>query len=215
MKHLTFPVNDFQENCYLVWDQDSREAALIDCGATTQAEWAAISRQIEELGLTLKHNLLTHCHFDHIMGLPFVRATYGLKPQFHKIEQPVYDAMPQMAARFGITMPQPLPQPQAYLGDGDQIHLGNGTLKVIHTPGHTWGGLCYYDEAEDKLFSGDTLFRESLGRTDLGGDMDEEINSIRTRILTLPPHTAVHPGHGPSTTVEWEMAHNPFVRTRR
>lgn len=210
----TFQVNDLGVNCYLLWDTTSAEAALIDCGAQTQSEWDHIRSFIEEKQLSLKYALLTHCHFDHIMGLPFIHSTYGLKPIFHRMDQPVYDAMPQMAARFGISMPLSLPQAEQYITEGDELTLGKHALKVIHTPGHTWGGVCFHAESADALFSGDTLFQGSLGRTDLGGDMAVEINSIRTRILTLPPQTKVYPGHGPSTTVEWEQKHNPYVRSR-
>ena len=187
----TFQVNDLGVNCYLLWDTASAEAALIDCGAQTQSEWERIRGFIEQKRLSLKYALLTHCHFDHIMGLPFIHSTYGLKPIFHRMDQPVYDAMPQMAARFGISMPLPLPQAEQYITEGDELTLGKHALKVIHTPGHTWGGVCFHAESADALFSGDTLFQGSLGRTDLGGDMAVEINSIRTRILTLPPQTKV------------------------
>ena len=108
-----------------------------------------------------------------------------------------------------------MPAPQRYVKDGDELTLGEETIKIIHTPGHTWGGVCYYAEKSGVLFSGDTLFRGSLGRTDLGGDMDEELNSIKKRILTLPGETLIYPGHGPSTTAAWEMQNNPYVRPFR
>ena len=215
MNMKAFQVNELGVNCYLIWDDKSREAALIDCGAQAEYEWDAINIEMKGRNLMLKYALLTHCHFDHIMGLPFIHRTYGLCPIFHELDQRVYDAMPQMAAQFGISMPLPMPAPHRYVKDGDELTLGEETIKIIHTPGHTWGGVCYYAEKSGVLFSGDTLFRGSLGRTDLGGDMDEELNSIKKRILTLPGETLIYPGHGPSTTAAWEMQNNPYVRPFR
>ena len=126
----TFQVNDLGVNCYLLWDTASAEAALTDCGAQTQSEWERIRGFIEQKGLSLKYALLPHCHFDHIMGLPFIHSTYGLKPIFHRMDQPVYDAMPQMAARFGISMPLPLPQAEQYITEGDELTLGKHALKA-------------------------------------------------------------------------------------
>ena len=162
-----FQVNDLGVNCYLLWDTASAEAALIDCGAQTQSEWERIRSFIEQKRLSLKYALLTHCHFDHIMGLPFIHSTYGLKPIFHRMDQPVYDAMPQMAARFGISMPLPLPQAEQYITEGDALTLGTHALTVIHTPGHTWGGVCFHAESADALFSGDFVQLSLCGKANL------------------------------------------------
>ena len=213
MKIQVFPVNELLVNCYLLWDETSFEAALIDCGAQSPAEWAEIKEQIIERQLTLKYVLLTHCHFDHIMGLAYIHRDFGKAPIFHHFDQQVYDKMPQMATQFGIALPLPLPQAESHLKGGEELPLGESTLKVLHTPGHTWGGVCFYAPKEQFVISGDTLFRGSLGRTDLGGDMDEEIHSIRTKLLTLPPETNVYPGHGPASTIGWEQQNNPYVRS--
>ncbi len=211
MKVCKFVVNYIEENCYLLWDEPTKEAALIDCGAMNEAEWHTIQSKIQQEGLALKYVLQTHCHFDHLLGIRFIHATYGLSPRFHTMEQVVYDAMPQMAARFHITLPSPLPQPGLYVEDGQQLSLGTEVLQVIHTPGHTPGGICFYSEKNAILFSGDTLFQGSIGRTDLGGgNLDQELHSIRTRLFTLPPETQVLPGHGPATTIAQEQAHNPY-----
>lgn len=211
MKVSKFVVNYIEENCFLLWDEATKESALIDCGAMRESEWDTIQAKIQQEGFTLKYALQTHCHFDHLLGIGFVHAAYGLSPRFHMMEQVVYDAMPQMAARFLITLPFPLPQPGPYLEDGQILTLGTETLRVFHTPGHTPGGVCFYSAENAILFSGDTLFQGSIGRTDLGGgDMDQELHSIRTRLFTLPPETLVYPGHGPSTTIAQEQAHNPY-----
>lgn len=211
MNIKTFTVNDFWENCYLLWDEDSKETAIIDCGAYTQSEWETINNTITQLDLKPKYALQTHCHFDHIMGLGFVNKAYGLVPMYHKLEEMVYKAMPQMAAQFGLAFPDNLPQEKILLDNGQKLTLGNNTLCVIHTPGHTPGGVCFHIATDNILFSGDTLFRGNVGRTDLGGDMHQERQSIRNKILTLPEQTKVYTGHGPSTTVAWEKVHNPYA----
>ena len=212
MNIKAFQVNELGVNCYLIWDDKSREAALIDCGAQAEYEWDAINIEMKGRNLMLKYALLTHCHFDHIMGLPFIHRTYGLCPIFHELDQRVYDAMPQMAAQFGISMPLPMPAPHRYVKDGDELTLGEETIKIIHTPGHTWGGVCYYAEKSGVLFSGDTLFAGAIGRTDHpGGDYDMIMKSILEKIVTLDGSVTVIPGHGPCTDIATEGMTNPFL----
>jgi glyoxylase-like metal-dependent hydrolase (beta-lactamase superfamily II) len=157
--------------------------------------------------------MLTHGHFDHILGTAELADHFGGLPVYmHPADKFTLEKNEYFSRCFGVTMPEAFETTD--ICEGSVIEVGSLRFEVIETPGHTVGGVCYLERTEKVLFSGDTLFQGSLGRTDLGGDMAVEINSIRTRILTLPPQTKVYPGHGPSTTVEWEQKHNPYVRSR-
>jgi len=206
-----FVTNAIGENCYLVWD-DSRELAIIDCGVWDKLKEEKIARYIEENGLHPCMALQTHMHFDHIMGLPFLHRRYGLLPQCHALEQPIYEAAPDMVSSwFGQEM-EPLVPVGEYLVDQQQLQLGHTTIRVLHTPGHTPGGLCFYLPSEKLLFSGDTLFQGSVGRSDLpGGNVQDLLRGIWKQILSLPDEVVVFPGHGPETTVGDERRTNPYL----
>lgn len=207
-----FVANTIGENCYIVWD-DTLEGVIIDCGAWDEAKEVKIAQFIEDNKIRPRYALQTHMHFDHIFGLPFLQQQYGLHPMCHALEQPVYEAMPAMARDwFGFTMPEPLVPIQEYLSDQQELTFGHTTIRVLFTPGHTPGGLCFYFPDDKVLFSGDTLFQGSIGRADLpGGNMDALIESIRTKILSLPDEVVIYPGHGPSTTVGEERRMNPYL----
>lgn len=211
MNYQVFPVNLFEQNCYVLAHPASGECAIIDCGAWRDHEWQAISGHIAAQGLRPKYMLLTHAHFDHILGLGRVREAYGLLPWYHAMEQDTYTEAPGMSRSFHIPFPTPLPPAAGFLEHGQELTLGPETIRVIHTPGHTPGGVCFHCPESGLLFTGDTLFRESLGRTDLGGDPALEVASVRQKLLTLPPATQVLPGHGPATTIGWEAGHNPYL----
>lgn len=189
-------------NNYLIIDEESKEAALIDCSAVDDD----IRAELKAQGATLKYILLTHGHFDHIAGL---RPNFNVPVLMHHKDldwvRKVNNYLPLMG------MPEmTVPKIDKYIEDGEIIKLGNLDIKVIHTPGHTQGGVCYY--VDGKLFSGDTIFRESVGRCDLeGGDFDQIVESIENKIFTLPPETLIYPGHGRMTSVEWEKEHNRFM----
>lgn len=211
MEIKRFIVNPLQVNCYALC-QDG-ECAIIDCGAFDEKEWAPIRSWIEEKGGKLKFVLQTHMHFDHIFGLRFAHRDFGTKARCHAADTYNYTNAPkQVEQMFGMPVPFELPALGEALTDGERLSLGGLTLEVIHTPGHTTGGVCFYIQQEGILFSGDTLFRASVGRADLpGGDMLMEINSIRQRICTLPDATQVLPGHGPKTSVAEEKAYNMYL----
>ena len=212
IKVRRFCLNPLEENCYILWDEATLEAAIVDCGAWKKQEEDQIASFIRDEKLTLKMVLQTHTHFDHIFGIPFLFSTYGLRPRFHAADESVYYAMPEMAAQFGISIPEPLPRPDSYLTDGETISIGTTSIQVLHTPGHSPGGVCFYIESEHLLLSGDTLFQGSMGRTDLpGGNMQQEIQSLRQKLMVLPPETIVLPGHGPSTTIGNEARYNPYI----
>lgn len=212
MKYQSFTFNPVQENTYLLWDEQTLEAAIVDTGAWDRQEEQSLAGSIEALGLKLKYVLQTHAHFDHTFGLPFVHRTYGLQPVFHKDEADVYRQMPSMAARFGLNMGGGMPAIGQLLSDGDELLLGTTAVRLIHTPGHTPGSSVFYIPDAGLLFSGDTLFRESIGRTDLpGGSYEDELDSIKNKLFCLPDDTVVLTGHGPSTTIGWEKQNNPYA----
>ena len=205
-----FTTNMLGENCYVF--SHNGEAAIIDCGAYSERHWLPIKKYIEAEGLTLRYCLLTHTHFDHIYGLTFVHRDFGLLPQCHQLDAALYaSADATCMSLMGEPFPNPQPALGSFLFDGQKLQLGGTEIEVLHTPGHTVGGVCFYVKADGILFSGDTLFAGSIGRTDFpGGSMSQEINSIRTRLLVLPPDTKVFPGHGSYTTIQHEMACNPY-----
>ena len=207
-----FVANPIGENCYLLWD-DSLECAIIDCGAWDKSKEEKIALFIEENGLKPRLALQTHMHFDHVLGLPFLHQQYGLQPLYHRLEQAVYDDAPDMVHNlFQLDVPVKLVPVLRYLEDEEEIAFGNTRLRVIHTPGHTPGGLMFYQPENKILFSGDTLFMGSVGRTDISdGNMEQEIRSIKTRVLVLPDDVTIYPGHGPSTTVGDERRTNPYL----
>ncbi|MBQ0050265.1 MAG: MBL fold metallo-hydrolase [Bacteroidales bacterium] len=211
MEIKSFTVNPLQVNCYALC-QDG-ECALIDCGALEEQEWAPIKAWIDAHGGRLKYVLQTHMHFDHIFGLQFAFRDYGARARCHAADTYNYThAQQHIEQMFGMSLPLSLPALGEALADGDIIELGSQTIEVMHTPGHTPGGICFYAEKEGVLFSGDTLFQGSVGRADLpGGNMHTELQSIRQRILVLPDATQVLPGHGPKTNVAEEKRHNMYL----
>jgi glyoxylase-like metal-dependent hydrolase (beta-lactamase superfamily II) len=190
-------------NNYLIIDEQSKEAALIDCSSIDDN----IKEDLQSLNAKLKYILLTHGHFDHVAGIRQLGT--DTKLVMHKNDLGWLEKTNQYLPMFG--MPEiTIPKVNQYVEDGDILELGNYEIKVIHTPGHTQGGVCYY--VDGKLFSGDTIFRESVGRCDLeGGDFKQIIKSITSKIFTLPPNTLIYPGHGRMTSVEWETEHNCFM----
>lgn len=209
----TFTVNFIEENCYVLSDT-AGNAVIIDCGAYSPEEQRAISHYITTARLTPRHLLCTHGHFDHIFGNQYIHDTYGLQPQLHANEAATYAAAAeQMQTFLHRDLPLQTPTPGRLLQDGDVIALGQHQLRVIATPGHTPGGVCFYLEKEQLLFSGDSLFRGSIGRCDLpGGNEAQLLTALRSKILTLPETTNVYPGHGPTTTIGRERSSNPFFK---
>lgn len=206
-----FPVNPLEENCYVLHDE-TMQGVIIDCGAMSPRQQQEIADYIDSMGIQLQYVLQTHMHFDHIFGLPFLHQRYGLGPWCHAMDLHTYEQASSMAeSLFHRPLGIEMVAVEGFLDDGQEITFGNTTLRVIHTPGHTPGGVCFYCESAGHLFSGDTLFAGSIGRSDFpGGSFRQEIESITNRILTLPPETIVHPGHGPSTTVGDEQ-NNPYL----
>lgn len=212
MKVRTFVCNMLHENCYLVYDEVSREAAVIDPGFYWNEEQRSFSKFVEENDLHIKYLLCTHLHFDHIFGTTFIEDTYGVKLSASLDDSAWITNFAQSVARFGIqpnTMPRPVGHP---LHDGDILMLGDKSLKCIATPGHSAGGMCFYAPDSNMLFAGDTLFQGSIGRTDFAdGNYAQLISSIQKQLLILPPNTIVYPGHGDPSSIEDEAKYNPYL----
>ena len=208
-----FTCNMLAENCYVVSD-DTREAVIIDCGVMYDDEGTAIIRYIRDNSLKPVHLLCTHGHFDHCMGNGLIYREFGLKPEVHGDDQFLMDSMRQQTADIlGVTLPMEVPPVGKYLTDKDTITFGSHILRILHTPGHTPGGITYYCKEEGIAFSGDTLFRMSIGRTDFeGGSYEEIVNSLQNVLAQLPPDTKVYSGHGPETTIAEEVRYNPYFR---
>jgi hydroxyacylglutathione hydrolase len=203
------PVGPLQCNCSIVADTEAGEAVVIDPGDEADRILLALA-ETKCRAIALLH---THGHFDHIGGTAGVKRATGAAIRIHDGDRPLYDALPDQASFFGLSA-QPAIPPDAGFEDGETIAVGRLRLRAIHTPGHTPGSTCFYLEGEEPiLFSGDTLFRRSIGRTDLwGGDTDTILASIREKLYPLPSDLRVVCGHGPDTTIGEERRENPFVR---
>lgn len=200
------------ENGYLLYDE-AGNAALLDPGMTTPTEARRLTDYIEAEGLTLQHVLLTHAHFDHVFGLPYIYSRYHLQPLVHALDLPVYHSFHRMLRELGLPdTDAQLPPIGGYIAHGSQIEVGSDRLTVLHTPGHTPGGVCFYSEESQLLFSGDTLFNSSIGRTDFeGGSHEALIEAIHRHLLVLPGSTTVLTGHGGRTTIAHELVSNPYL----
>ena len=201
-------VGVFAENCWVVGNRRTGEAICIDPGDQPD-EVLALAK---DMGVTIKAIANSHAHVDHILGVRGVQAATGATFLLHQSDLDLLRHGWQGAvSSFGIDESQGPPDPNGFVANGDEVEVAGLKLKAIATPGHTPGSVSYY--ADGLLFSGDTLFRGSIGRTDLpGGDFDEEMRSITNELLTLPEETIVLPGHMQETTVAFERDHNPFVQ---
>jgi len=208
-----FVCNPLQENTYVVSD-DSRECVVIDCGAFFDDERKAIVSYINTQQLKPVRLLCTHGHFDHIFGCDTIFDAYGLQPEVHSDDAYLTDDVnAQVKQMLGADLQLQMPAIGHYLADGEVIAFGRHQLKVLHTPGHTPGGVVFYCEQERTAFSGDTLFRMSIGRTDFEkGSYEQIIDSLHNVIAKLPADTTVYTGHGPLTVVGEEVAMSPYFR---
>ena len=196
----------FQSNCYILGCPEAKQGIVIDPGIRV----GEIAQAVAAESLKISAIVNTHAHIDHVAGVHKAKEDLGAPFFLHAGDRQILENVNVSAARFGLP-PVDKPSVDRWLEDGDKIELGERSLEVIHTPGHSPGGICLL--VDGHLFSGDTLFAGSIGRTDFsGGDFETLIKSIRNRILTLPAETVIHPGHGPDTTVEMEKAYNPFLQ---
>jgi glyoxylase-like metal-dependent hydrolase (beta-lactamase superfamily II) len=206
----SFTANPYQENGYVLFDE-SKECIIIDPGAYTSQEQNELSRFIERQKLTPVKLLNTHCHIDHVLGNAFVHSLYGLLPEFHRFELEVLHAIPGYAPQMGIRY-ELSPLPEIFLSESGKIAFGQSELELIFAPGHSPGHLCFHSPVDNFLIGGDVLFYQSIGRTDLpGGNHQQLLDNIKHKLFNLPNDCVVYPGHGPSTQIGFEKAHNPFL----
>ena len=211
MKIARLIFNPLQENTYVVWD-DTLEAVVIDAGNMSEKENATLEQFHSERGLKPVYALNTHGHFDHLMGVEFLRSRYGAKFAVSSKDKFLVESAKQNAAMFGIGGGDIVEVIDVDLEGMESIKFGQTELQIITTPGHTPGHVVFYEPQAKVLFTGDTLFRESIGRTDLpGGDYSWIMNSILEKIIPLGDDVKVYPGHGETTDIGHESMYNPFV----
>ena len=208
MEIKTFYFNPLRECCYLAWD-DTRECVIIDPGNYGERELQRIKDFVAEHQLKPVKILLTHGHFDHVLGLEDVHRTWQLEAWLH--DQDILVRSSEWCIQLGLSW-QPFTGMIHDIADGDTITFGNTTLQVLATPGHTPGGVCFLNEKDGIVFTGDTLFAGSIGRTDHdGGDYEQLIHSIEHKLMPLDGDVMVLPGHGPASSIGYERATNPFL----
>ncbi|HBD64583.1 MAG TPA: MBL fold metallo-hydrolase [Clostridiales bacterium] len=206
MRFEAMTVGSYLSNCYIVGSDETKEAAIIDPGA----QFEKIDNKLKELGLTPKIIILTHAHGDHIGAVKNFIEMYSTKVYIHEDDTEMLKD-PEKNFSKGITGKSISITPDVELKDGDVIELGGLKLEIIHTPGHTRGGICI--KVENIIMTGDTLFNRSIGRTDFpGGSFDDIITSIREKIFKYDDETIVYPGHNSPSTIKSEKMGNPFLR---
>jgi glyoxylase-like metal-dependent hydrolase (beta-lactamase superfamily II) len=210
LKIHSFTFNDFQENCYLVFDTENLDCIIFDPGCNGTSETKMLSEYISDNRLRPTKLINTHCHIDHVLGNAYVSEEYGLDLMAHEGEIPVLESCPTVAKMYGI--PYVIsPSIKVLIEEGQKIMVGSYVFDAIFSPGHSPASLCFFNTKHKILIAGDVLFHRSIGRTDLpGGDYDTLINNIKTKLFTLPDDTIVYPGHGISTTIGDEKKWNPF-----
>jgi len=210
----TLVFNSFQVNTYLVWD-DEGFCLVVDPAFYSEEEKAFFDKHISDKGLKLIGQVNTHCHIDHVLGVQHIQSSYDFPFRAHLEESELVGNAPLMGDMFGL-MVEPFSGIDQVIEDGETILVGNQSLQSIHVPGHSPGSLAFYSKEGRFVITGDALFQESIGRTDLpGGDYDQLIQSIRSRLLILPPETVVYAGHGSPSTIGHEIAENPFLTMPR
>lgn len=210
LKIKSFTFNPFQENTYIVYDVKGN-AAIIDPGCYEAEEKQTLTNFIDSEGLKPQLLLNTHCHVDHVLGNAFVKRTYGIPFLIHQQEIAVLNSAQVYAPNYGFHVYEHI-EPDGYLSEGHDLNIGDEELKILLVPGHAPGHVVFYHEGSHTCIAGDTLFRGSIGRTDLpGGNHQQLLDKIKSELFSLPDETIVYPGHGPETTIEFEKNHNPFV----
>lgn len=209
-----FVFSDFQENSYVLYTPEG-EAVVIDLGCSHDGEWQQIDAFVQSHALQVVGLWNTHGHIDHVWGVPRGRREWKVPFSMHGADVPILSSLVQYAHMWNCDVEEVAP-PEQELVHNQLLNVGEVKVQVLHTPGHTPGGVCFYVEDAGLLFSGDTLFAGSVGRSDLpGGNHSALFDSIERCLLTLPVETKVYSGHGPATTIGEELLHNPFLRRFR
>jgi glyoxylase-like metal-dependent hydrolase (beta-lactamase superfamily II) len=210
MIHEILPVGMLQCNCSIFGDETTREAMVVDPGDEIDSILEILSRH----SLTVKAIVITHAHIDHIGGAQKLRRATGAPVYMNAADEELHRHMDVQAAWLGVAVPEPA-EIDSPARDGDRLVVGATEVHVLHTPGHTQGSICLWIPSESKLVAGDTLFRDSIGRTDLpGGDARQILRSIHEKLMPLPGETLVIPGHGDTTTIDRERQFNFFLQQR-
>ena len=212
LKVASFTFNPFQENTYVV--HNGQQGILIDPGCWNTAEERELEAWFHENGIAPVRLVLTHAHIDHVMGCAWAHKALGLLPELHRADLSLLRAAPRQGQMYGVPC-EPSPEPERFIEAGSRIALGDDALRVLFVPGHAPGHTALFSEGERFVIAGDTLFRDSIGRTDLpGGDTETLLSSIREQLFPLGDDVTVYSGHGPETTIGRERRSNPFLRER-
>ena len=210
MNFKTFIFSPFQVNSYVLFD-NTKECVIIDPANFFDNEHSQIDNFIEENGLTPTKIITTHNHLDHIFGAKYLTDKYNVDFMCHKDEVYWLDNFRSTCESYGISIDYDASAATSFINDGDIINFGNSKLQAVLVPGHSAGGLAFYAKNDELLFCGDILFQGSIGRTDLpGGNFEQLISGVKSKLFTLPDTTVVYPGHGLKTTIGEEKKSNPF-----
>jgi glyoxylase-like metal-dependent hydrolase (beta-lactamase superfamily II) len=210
MKIEKFTFGPFQENTFVLHDE-TKECVIVDPGCYGASEQIKLSSFISKNNLTPVLLLNTHCHVDHVAGNKYIFDTYGLKPLIHLLDLPVLNMQEQVSEMYNLPF-EKSPEPDKFIDEGDKILFGNSELEVFFTPGHCPGHVTFFHKKTNSAISGDVLFYNSIGRTDLpGGDHDVLILSIKTKLFPLGDSVRIYSGHGPETTIGHEKQTNPYL----
>jgi hydroxyacylglutathione hydrolase len=208
-----FVFSPFYENTYIVWDDQNNEGAIIDPGCYDIKERKIVDEFIQSQAIKLIYLINTHCHIDHIFGNAYIKSKYN--PIYLAPEKDVFmlDLMIETANNYNVEF-TPSPKPDQFISEENGLLLGEHRGIFLFTPGHTPGEYCLYFENENICFTGDLLFKENIGRTDLwGGNYDTLIESIKNKLMTLPDDVVIYPGHDSDSTIRYEKMFNPFLKT--
>ena len=206
-----FEFNLFSENTYIVWDEETKEAAVIDAGCSNETEEEKLAGYIAENNIFVKYLITTHGHIDHVLGSKFVLEKYS--PEYYGPENdlPLMKRIEVQGAAFGLNV-EDVPMPEKLLSEDLVLRIGKSDITFFYTPGHSPGEYCVYFKKEELCFTGDVLFKNSIGRTDLwGGDIQTLLDSIDKKLFTLPDSVIIYPGHAESSKIGDEKRDNPFL----
>ncbi|GIK60768.1 MAG: MBL fold metallo-hydrolase [Ignavibacteriota bacterium] len=211
LKIKLFTFNMFSENTIIIWDDESRDAAIVDPGTSSSTEENELLSFISSKDLRIKYLINTHCHIDHILGCSFVKEKFNPVYYAPELDLPLLDNAQHQAQMFDLDIDQP-PIPDKLITEQTEIMIGESKLQFLFTPGHTPGEFCIYIGEEKICVTGDVLFKESIGRTDLwGGNYETLLNSIHEKLFLLPDDVIIYPGHGEPSTIGYEKQNNPFL----
>lgn len=213
LKIKSFVFNPIAVNTYVAWDDESLESVVIDAGCYTPDENEMLRQFIASENLTVKQIWATHLHFDHILGNAFAAETFGAGLAAHRDDEFLLKNFKRQTEIFGLVSNGETVPIARYVDEGDILSVGRYGFTTLHVPGHSPGSLVYYCAKAGAAFAGDVIFRDSIGRTDLwGGNYEQLIEGIETKLLTLPDTTVVYTGHGAATSIGYEKTHNPYLQ---